>query len=145
MNGVQRGAYQVYRVLVAGIAIACVVQIFLAGRGVFGVVPGKKLDDQTSLDPHRTLGEIIGIAAVLCLICALIVWRDRRLIGLTFALALMAEVIQHASALPKHPWVAGLHAVDGVAVLGLSAWMAHTAWRGGGQVPSSEGSASNTT
>jgi hypothetical protein len=129
MTGIQRGAYQVYRVLVAAVAVACVVQIFLAGRGVFGIRGAAKLDDQSSLDPHRVLGEIIGIAAIVCFLAALVVWRNRRLIGETLALAVMAEVLQHAFALPKHPWVAGLHALDGVAILGLAAMLALRAWR----------------
>ena len=131
----QKGAFQVWRVLVALIAVACVVQIFLAGRGAFGVHGAVKLDDQKSFDPHRALGEIIGLLAVLALIAALAHWRDKRLIGVTFLLALMAEVLQHLFALPKHPWVAGLHALDGVAILGLSAWLAHRAWRGPAERP----------
>ena len=128
----QRGADQLWRVLVALIAAACVVQIFLAGRGAFGVHGAAKLDDQKSFDPHRVLGEIIGLLAVLAFLAALAAWRDKRLIGITFALAVMAEVLQHLFALPKHPWVAGLHALDGVAILGLSAVLAHRAWRGAG-------------
>ncbi len=58
------------------------------------------------------------------------VWRVLRLIGITFALAVMAEVLQHLFALPKHPRVAGLHALDSVSILALSAWLAHEAWRG---------------
>jgi Mn2+/Fe2+ NRAMP family transporter len=136
MNGIRNGAYQLYRVLVAAIAAACVVQIFLAGRGAFGVHGSAKLDDQSSFDPHRALGEIIAAAAVLAFVCTLVVWRDRKLIGYALALAVMAEVIQHALALPKHPWVAGLHAVDGVGILALSGWLAHAAWsRSRGQVP----------
>jgi hypothetical protein len=122
-------AFQVWRVLVALIAAACVVQIFLAGRGAFGVHGAVKLDDQKSFDPHRALGEVIGLLAVLAFLAALAYWRDKRIIGLTFLLAFMAEILQHLFALPKHPWVAGLHALDGVAILGLSAWLAHQAWR----------------
>ena len=131
MNGAQRAGYQVWRVLVALIAAACVVQIFLAGRGAFGIHGSAKLDDQKSFDPHRALGEIIGLLAVLAFLAALVAWKNRRLIAITFALAVMAEVLQHLFALPKHPWVAGLHALDGVSILGLSAWLAHQAWRGG--------------
>jgi hypothetical protein len=46
MDGVRRVAYQLSRVLIALIAVACVVQIYLAGRGVFGVAVGVSLDDQ---------------------------------------------------------------------------------------------------
>jgi Mn2+/Fe2+ NRAMP family transporter len=124
------GAYQLWRSLIALIAAACVVQIFLAGRGAFGVHGSAKLDDQASFDPHRVLGEIIGILAVLALLAALAYWRDKRLIAVTFALAVMAEILQHLFALPSHPWVAGLHALDGITILALSAWLAHQAWRG---------------
>jgi Mn2+/Fe2+ NRAMP family transporter len=120
----------VWRFLIALIAAACVVQIFLAGRGAFGVHGSAKLDDQKSFDPHRALGEIIGLLAVLALLAAIAHWRDKRLIGVTFALAFMAEILQHLFALPKHPWVAGLHALDGVAILALSAMLASRAWRG---------------
>ncbi|HEV2590293.1 MAG TPA: DUF6220 domain-containing protein [Gaiellaceae bacterium] len=126
----QKVAYQVWRFLVALIAAACVVQIYLAGRGAFGVHGRVKLDNQKSFDPHRVLGEIIGLLAVLAFIAALAYWRDKRLIGITFLLAFMAEILQHLFSLPRHPWVAGLHALDGIAILGLSAWLAHRAWRG---------------
>jgi hypothetical protein len=129
MAAARRIAWQLYRVLIALIAVACVVQIFLAGRGVFGIHGSASLDDQSSLNAHRDLGEIIGIAAVVVLVLALIMW-DKRLIVWTFVLALLAEIVQHATALPKHPWVSGLHPVSGVAILGISASLAHSAWAG---------------
>ena len=129
MAAARRIAWQIYRVVIALIAIACVVQIFLAGRGVFGIHGSASLDDQSSLNAHRDLGEIIGIAAIVVLILALIMW-DKRLILWTFILALLAEIVQHATALPKHPWVSGLHPVSGVAILGISASLAHSAWAG---------------
>lgn len=129
MEAARRGAYALYRVLIALIAIACVVQIFLAGRGVFGIRGAVKLDDQSSLDPHRALGNLIAVVAIVVFLLALLMW-DKRLIAWTFVLALLAEVVLHATALPKHPWVAGLHPVTGVAVLGISAWLAHSAWAG---------------
>jgi hypothetical protein len=127
MAAARRIAWQLYRVLIALIAVACVVQIFLAGRGVFGIHGSAKLDDQKSLDAHRNLGEIIGIGALVVFVLALVMW-DKRLIIWTFVLALLAEVVQHATALPKHPWVSGLHPVSGVAILGISLYLAHAAW-----------------
>jgi hypothetical protein len=127
VTSVRPVVWQIYRVLIALIAVACVVQIFLAGRGVFGIHGATKLDDQTSLNAHRDLGEIIGIAAVVAFLLALVMW-NKKLILWTFVLALLAEVVQHATALPKHPWVSGLHPVSGVAILGISAWLAHSAW-----------------
>jgi hypothetical protein len=129
MAGARNVAWQIYRVLIALIAAACVGQIFLAGRGVFGIHGSAKLDDQKTLDAHRALGEIIGLGTILVFVCALVMW-NKRLIVWTFILALLAEIVQHATALPKHPWVSGLHPVSGVAILGISAWLAHSAWAG---------------
>jgi hypothetical protein len=137
VTSVRRIAWQIYRVLIALIAVACVVQIFLAGRGVFGIHGATKLDDQTSLDAHRNLGEIIGIAAVVTFLLALVLWKKRLMLW-TFVLAVLAEIVQHATALPKHPWVSGLHPVSGVAILGISAWLAHSAWARKSPAPAAE-------
>ena len=137
MNSIQRGAFALYRYLIVLFAAACVVQIFLAGRGVFGIrssstskTVDKFFEDQKSLDPHRALGEILGLVAVIMFLAALVVWRDRRLIAWTFGLAVATEVLQHAFAVPTQPWVAGLHAVTGVAILGSAGYLARDAWRG---------------
>jgi hypothetical protein len=128
MAGVRRGAWTLYRVLIALFALACVVQIFLAGRGVFGIRGSTKLDDQSSLDPHRALGSTLGLVAIVLLILVLIIW-DKRLVAWTLLLAVLATAVQMATAVPKHPWIAGLHPVFGVAILGIAASLAHSAWR----------------
>jgi hypothetical protein len=128
MEGVRRVAAVVFRFLVTLIALAGVVQIFLAGRGVFGIRGATKLDDQKSLDPHRALGEIIGVAAVVLFLLALLMW-DKRLIGWTLLMAVLAEIVQHATALPKHPWVSGLHPVSGVAIVAIAGSLTGAAWR----------------
>ena len=129
MAGVRSVAFQIYRVLIAGIAAACVVQLFLAGRGVFGIRGAAELGDQNSLDAHRALGNIIAIGTVLAFLLALLMW-NKRLIAWTFVLALLGEPVQHATATDEHPWVGGLHPVSGVAILGISAYLAHSAWAG---------------
>jgi hypothetical protein len=140
MSSIQRGAFTLYRYLIVLFAGACVVQVFLAGRGVFGIRPAPSgqsvaefFDHQKSLDPHRMLGDILGIVAVVMLAAALVAWRDRRLIAWTLGLAIATEVLQHAFALPDHPWVAGFHVVSGVSILGSGVWLAHDAWRGARQ------------
>lgn len=127
MEGVRKVAYQLYRVLIALIAIGCVVQIYLAGRGVFGIHGAASLDNQKSLDAHRALGDVISVVAVITFLLALLVW-NKRLIVWTLVLAVLAVFVQHATALPKHPWVSGIHPVTGVAILGIAAWLAHSAW-----------------
>jgi len=123
-----RRAWQLYRMLVTLIAVSCVVQIFLAGRGVFGIRGDASLDDQSSLDPHRVLGNAISVAALVAFILVLVIW-DRRLLLWTLVMAVLAAVVQRVTATEAHPWLAGLHPVSGVAILGISASLAHRAWR----------------
>jgi hypothetical protein len=95
---------------------------------VFGVHGAAKLDDQKSLDPHRALGDAIGVAAVILFLLALIMW-DMRLIRWTLLMAVLAEVVQQATALPKHPWVAGIHPVSGVAIVAIAGSLTGSVWR----------------
>ena len=44
-------------------------------------------------------------------------------------MALLAAVVQRVTATDAHPWLAGFHPVSGVAILGISASLAHRAWR----------------
>ena len=78
-----------------------------------------------------------GIATVVSFLLALVLW-NKKLMLWTFVLAVLAEIVQHATALPKHPWVSGLHPVSGVAILGISAWLAHSAWARKGPAPAAE-------
>jgi len=131
MTRVRAVSESLFRIVVTLTALAGVVQIFIAGRGVFGIRGAAKLDDQSSLDPHRALGEIIGIATIVLLVLALIMW-DKRLIAWTLAMAVLAEIVQHATATQKHPWVAGLHPVSGVAIVGIAGALTGAAWRATG-------------
>ena len=56
MTGVRRGARAALRYYVPLLFLLVIVQIFLAGEGVFGIRKGPQLDDQKALDPHRVLG-----------------------------------------------------------------------------------------
>jgi len=128
MAGVRGVTWPVFRILMSLTAVAGVVQIFLAGRGVFGIRGSANLDHQSSLDPHRTLGDIIGIAAIVLFLLALILW-NRRLIGWTALLVVLTEFVQHATATQKHPWLAGVHPVSGVAIVAILGWLSGSLWR----------------
>lgn len=128
MATVGKRAWDVYRVVVALIALACVAQIYLAGRGVFGLEGDAALGDQSSFDPHRLLGNVIGIAAIVVFVLALVLW-DLQLVVWTLVLAVLAEAVQHVTTDAASPWVAGLHALSGLGVFVVSAWLAHRAWR----------------
>jgi hypothetical protein len=87
-----------------------------------------KLSDDTSFDAHRMLGNVIAIAAIVAFVLALVLW-DMQLVVWTLVLAILAVAVQRVTTDSGNSWIAGLHAVSGLAILGISASMAHRAWR----------------
>ncbi len=78
MAGLRPGAQTVMLWFARLMALAIVVQILLAGEGIFGLKNVQKLDDAKTLDPHRALGFILADpAALLFLIVALLAWHPR--------------------------------------------------------------------
>jgi hypothetical protein len=65
---VRRGSAAVMRFYVPVLVLAVIVQIFLAGEGIFGIKAGPELDDQNTLDPHRAFGFILAEPAALILL-----------------------------------------------------------------------------
>ena len=88
-----------------------------------------KLHDQKSLDPHRALGYGLIMGALLLLVLCLIWWSERIWLLATFLL-FMLTIVQSVlgNAGEHHRWVGALHPVNAIAVLGLSAFLAHRAW-----------------
>ena len=128
MEKVGRRAWDVYRVVIALIALACVAQFYLAGRGVFGANGDGDLGDQSSFDPHRVLGNAISIAAIVCFVLALVLW-DMQLVVWTLVLAILAALVQRVTVDAGNEWVAAFHALSGLAVFAISGSLAHRAWR----------------
>ena len=136
MNSVRRGAAWIYRILIALFAVAVVVEIFLAGLGIFRAMPGE--DESVShetienkFDAHAGLGDILAGAAVLLLILILIAWTGRRAIGATFALAVLTFVQGVLGGTGDSAPVAGaFHAINAFLILGLSLFLTLRAWRG---------------
>jgi hypothetical protein len=123
MEGVRRGARAVMKWFAPLIFAAIVVQILLAGEGIFGIKKGPKLDDQKTLDPHRALGFILTEpVAFLFLIVALLAWHPnvkvRRisilLPFLTFAQAPLAW---------GGRWSGMFHPLNAFLLLGLYGWL----------------------
>jgi hypothetical protein len=127
-EAIGRRAWQLYRLLVTLIALACVAQVYLAGRGVFGINGDASLGDQSSLDPHRVLGNVIAVAALVAVVLAVVLW-NLRLVLWTVVLAVLAVLVQRVTTSDDHPWLGGLHAVSGFAILGISGSLALRAWR----------------
>src|SRR5919202_4257668 len=123
MEGVRRGARAVMKWFAPLIFVAIVVQILLAGEGIFGIKKGPELDDQKTLDPHRALGFILTEpVALLFLIVALLAWhpdlRVRRvsllLPFLTFAQAPLSW---------GGRWSGMFHPLNAFLLLGLYGWL----------------------
>ena len=130
MDGVRRGARAVMKWFAPLIFVAIVVQILLAGEGIFGIKKGPELDDQKTLDPHRALGFILTEpVALLFLIVALLAWhpdlRVRRvsllLPFLTFAQAPLSW---------GGRWSGMFHPLNAFLLLGLYGWLSGRLHRG---------------
>jgi hypothetical protein len=106
------GATKAYYALALLIAVGVVVQVFLAGLGIFGA---------ESFDAHESSGWIIHTAAIVLFLLALLGPRTGRAIGLSFGLlALMTIQIMLVGARDDTPYLAALHPVLALFVLGLA-------------------------
>ena len=106
------GATTTYYGLGLLIALGIVVQVFLAGLGVFGA---------ESFKAHENFGWMLHTAAIVVFLLALLGPRTGRTIGLGFGLlALMTLQIVFVGARDDTPYVAALHPVFALLVLGLA-------------------------
>ena len=108
-------------VVAAAFAALLVVQVFLAGLGVF--------DDPSSFLTHRDFGYTIGMLTLVILVLAIAARAGRRLIGLA-ALALVQMALQSVLIAVRAdlPQVAALHPVNGVLLLVVTLVIARGAW-----------------
>jgi hypothetical protein len=130
MEGIRTVSGAAYRWVLAFFVLAVVAEFFLAGAGVFGQKLDVALADQTSFRPHRVLGYILIIASLLLLVLCLLWWSERIWLMATFlllVLAVLQSVLAHVG--EDHRWVGALHPLNAVAILGLSSFLAHKAWR----------------
>ena len=86
---------------------------------------------RSQLRCRRTWGFTLGPVALVLLILALIARQSARAMIAALVLALLVVVAQSAlaSAGDSNKWIGGLHALDGMFILLLSAWTAVVAWR----------------
>jgi hypothetical protein len=126
-GALRRGAAAGYRWLLLLFLVAGVVQIFLAGLGVFHL-HAYGLDDpagDAALDPHRTLGFAMGGIAILILVLALVARPGARQVVLAAVLVLQTVVLQSllAGLGDDSPVWGGLHALDGLLAIGVAAYL----------------------
>lgn len=99
-----------------------VVQFALAGLGTFGEVHDKKVND-SYFSAHQSVGMIIGLLTLFVLIVALVARQSRRSMIMSVVLFVLAGPVQPflgSLGADKAAWVGILHAVNGIAILGLA-------------------------
>jgi hypothetical protein len=105
-----------------GFLLLGAVQIFLAGLGAFRT---ETVGADTAFAAHRSFGFALAGAALVILVLALVARAGRVAVAgaavmvvLTgFAQSLLAGLADH------HALYGGLHAFDGLAILGVAAWL----------------------
>jgi hypothetical protein len=99
----------------------CLVQVFLAGLGVF--------DDPGSFVTHREFGYLIGWLTLAMLILALLGREPRRIVGLCVLVlgqfALQSVLVGLRADMPA---VAALHPVNGMLIIVVSLVVARLSW-----------------
>src|SRR3954466_14212284 len=101
-----------YHWLALLIAVGIVVQVFLAGLGIFGA---------ESFEAHETFGGILHGLTILVFLLAIAGPRTARTIGMGFALAALVTIqIALVGARDDAPGVAALHPVLALFALGLA-------------------------
>lgn len=114
-------ALAVFRVLALVTLAAIVVQFVFAGLGAFGA----------SFDPHRALGYAIAGMSLLLLVAMVIARPSRQVTLLAVLLPVLAIVQMILAGLGDETdaWFGGLHALNALAVMGLTARLASMARR----------------
>jgi hypothetical protein len=131
-----RTAYPV----VAGLFVACaVIQVFLAGLGVF--------DDPDAFITHRNFGYLFGWLTLVLLVIALVGRMPRRYVGLAVLILVLFSLQSVFVALREDmPAVAALHPLNGFFILGVATYAAWTSWKArAADVPASERTAATPT
>ena len=109
-------------VVVAWLFVACtVIQVFLAGLGVFA--------GAQNFATHRDFGYLFGLLTIVLIALALVGRMPRRFVGLT-VLLLVLFVLQSVFIVAWRsgaPAVAALHPVNALLIVGLSAMLARRA------------------
>ena len=115
-------ALAVYRWGLLVFLAAGVVQIFLAGLGTFKLLHGA---GDSAFDPHRVLGFTMAGIALIVLILALTARPGARAIAGAALLVLLTSFVQSllAGLADNHVIFGALHAVDGLLILAIPAYL----------------------
>ena len=130
LTGWRRKTDTVYTYLSGLFFAGVLLQVFLAGVGVFGI-NNLKVANASSFNAHRAWGFILMLTSLVLLIVALVAWQSARTMISAFVLALLTVIAQNVLAAlgDSNKWFGGLHALDGMLILLLSLWIAVAGWR----------------
>lgn len=123
-TGLRRAAQAGYRWLLLAFLVLGAVQIFLAGLGAFRI-DNLGVSGETAFAPHRDVGFAMGGVALFILVLALIARPGVRAVIASALLFLLVVLVQSllASLADNTVWFGGLHALDGLAILGIAAFL----------------------
>ena len=130
MAAVRRGARAVLKYFIPFYVIAVIVQVFLAGEGIFGADGSPTEDDQsTTLDPHRGLGWFLTMPiAALLLIVALLAWlpnKRNRILSIALPFILFVQLILGDAG----RWGGAFHPLNAILILGILGYLSRELWR----------------
>jgi Family of unknown function (DUF6220) len=120
----RRAAQAGYRWLLLAFLVLGAVQIFLAGLGAFRI-DNLGVSGDTAFAPHRAVGFTMAGVALVILILALIARPGTRLVIASVVLFLLVALVQSllAGLADDTVWFGGLHALDGLAILGIATFL----------------------
>jgi hypothetical protein len=134
MSGLRPGARSVLKWFAGLYVVLIIVQVFLAGEGIFGLNNIKNSDDcdksaahcianSKTLDPHRFLGFLLtGPGAILLLIVALLAWHGNkrlRTVSIVLPFLLVIQMLLPGGG----RWVGAFHPLLAFALLAMFAWL----------------------
>jgi predicted anti-sigma-YlaC factor YlaD len=126
ITGLRRGALRGYRWALLAFLLAGVAQIFLAGLGVFSLEDqGLAAAGDSAFAPHRDLGFTMAGIALLILVLAVIARPGARAIAGSAVLVVLTSLMQSllAGFAEDHAVYGALHALDGLLILGIAAYL----------------------
>jgi len=118
----RRPAMTVLHWALGGFLLLGAVQIFLAGLGAFRT---EAMGADSAFAAHRALGFSLGAVPLVILVLALVARAGRAAITGAAALVVLTNLAQSllAGLADDHALFGGLHAFDGLAIIGIAAWL----------------------
>jgi heme A synthase len=122
MTVVRSAARSAFPFVAGLLAVGAIVQVFLAGLGVF--------DDSSAFMTHRDVGYMLSLLPIVMAVLALVGGLPRRFAGLS-ALLFVLFILQSVfvAARESTPAIAALHPLNGFLILGLAILLAWQSWQ----------------